>query len=216
MKTTFPDRQEAGRLLAHRLGEYARRPGVIVLGLPRGGVPVAYAVATALQLPLDVLIVRKLGVPGREELAFGAIASGGVQVLNSEIVANFGLTGAAIARVAARERRELERRDQAYRGARPAPAVRDRTVILVDDGIATGATVRAALLALRHRGAARIVVAAPVMAPDTHAALAGEADAVVAVLVPPDFAGVGQWYDNFAQTTDAEVQALLARGIPAE
>ena len=215
MKTTFQDRREAGRLLAHRLEEFARRPGVIVLALPRGGVPVAQAVAEALQLPLDVLVVRKLGVPGQEELAFGAIASGGVQVLNSEIVEAHGLSGRAIAAVAKSEGRELARRERAYRGARPPPVVRGRTVILVDDGIATGATVRAALLALRHLGAAAVVVAAPIIAPDTLAALQAEANRVVAALVPGDFAGVGQWYEDFSQTTDEEVCAALAATPPA-
>jgi predicted phosphoribosyltransferase len=214
MKTIFQDRPEAGRLLARRLQEYAGRPDVIVLALPRGGVPVAHAVAQALQVPLDVLVVRKLGVPGQEELAFGAIASGGVQVLNSEVVETHGLAGRTIAAVAERERRELLRRERAYRGSRPPPVVRGRIVILVDDGIATGATMRAALLALRHLGAATVVVAAPVIAPYTLAALQAEADRVVAVSTPDGFAGVGQWYEDFSQTTDGEVCALLA-GMPA-
>lgn len=214
MTTSFRDRLEAGRLLAQRLGEYAFRPEVLVLALPRGGVPVAHAVAHALHVPLDVLVVRKLGVPGREELAFGAIASGGVQVLNSEIVESHGLSGRTIAAVAEREGHELARREQTYRGARATPVLRGRTVILVDDGIATGATVRAALLALRHRGVSNVVVAAPVIAAETYAALQAEADRVVAVLVPGSFDGVGQWYGNFIQVTDEEVAALLRTASP--
>ncbi|MBL9214984.1 MAG: hypothetical protein JNG83_05870 [Opitutaceae bacterium] len=210
MKPHFQDRPDAGAQLAGRLAAYAGRPDVTILALPRGGVPVARAVAARLGVPLDVLVVRKLGVPGHEELAMGAVAGGGVQVLNHDIVNSLGLDRVTIEQVAARERRELARRERAYRGDRPPAPVAGRTVILVDDGIATGATARAALAALRTRGADRLVVAAPTISPEAFRQLRSCADEVVAVIVPDAFQGVGEWYDNFTQTTDDEVRALLA------
>lgn len=210
MKTRFQDRTEAGKILAGLLQSYAHRADVLVLALPRGGVPVAFEVAQALHAPLDVFVVRKLGVPGHEELAMGAIASGGVQVLNEDVVAQLGLSAPAIEAVAVRERRELQRRERLYRNQRAAPGVRGRTVILVDDGIATGATMRAAIRALRQLQAGRIVVAAPTMAWSTAQEMRAEADDCVAVMTPTEFYGVGQWYEDFSQTTDEEVRDLLA------
>jgi predicted phosphoribosyltransferase len=206
----FRDRREAGRLLAARLAPYRGRPDVLVLALPRGGVPVGYEVARALGAPLDVFLVRKLGVPGHEELAMGAVASGGVQVLNADVLAGLGLSDRVVAAVAARELQELERRERLYRGARPPRDVQGRTVILVDDGLATGATMRAAIHALRRRGAARIVVAVPVAPLQTCAELRAEADEVVCLVTPEPFLAVGLWYDDFTQTSDDEVRALLA------
>jgi len=200
-------------MLAHRLGEYARRRDVLVLALPSGGVPIAEAVGRTLQLPFDVFLVRQLGVPGQEELAFGAIASGGVQMLNSGIVEAHGLTGPAIAEVAQREKRELARCERVYRGSRPLPALRGRTVILVDDGIAKAAGVCAALIALRHLGVATLVVAAPVIDPETHAALQGAVDRIFAVLIPGDFSRVDDWYEDFTPTTD-EAAGVLLGGSP--
>lgn len=210
MKTRFQDRAEAGKILAELLRPYAHRADVLVLALPRGGVPVAFEVAQALHAPLDVFVVRKLGVPGHEELAMGAIASGGVRVLNDDVIAQLGISAAAIEAAAVRERRELERRERLYRERRAAPAVQGRTVILVDDGIATGATMRAAIRALRQLRAGRIVVAAPTMAWATAQEMRAEADECVAVMTPADFYGVGQWYEDFSQTTDEEVRDLLA------
>src|SRR5688572_16659497 len=207
----FRDRSEAGRRLAERLQGYARRSDVIVLALPRGGVPVGYEVARALGAPLDIFLVRKLGVPGQEEFAMGAIASGGVRVMSQDIVRRLGLTQADVERVAAREQRELMRREEAYRGTRAAPDLTGRTVILIDDGLATGSTMRAAVTAVRASQPARIVVAAPVAAADTCRDLHGEADAVVCSQTPEPFYGVGYWYTDFSQTTDEEVQTLLAR-----
>jgi putative phosphoribosyl transferase len=205
-------RDTEGRALAEEIAH--GRPDVVVLGLPRGGVPVAHAVARSLDLPMDILIVRKLGVPGQEEVAFGAIAGDGVQVLNPAIVAACGLDGETIGRVVAREQRELARRELVYRDGRPSLRAKNRTVILVDDGIATGATVRAALALLQKLGAGRVVVAAPVIACEARAELDRAADEVVAVCVPADFHGVGEWYDDFSQTTDAEVLALLESARP--
>jgi putative phosphoribosyl transferase len=207
----YPDRAEAGRRLARRLGEYAGREDVIVLGLPRGGVPVAFEVAAALRAPLDLMVVRKLGTPGQEELAMGAIGSGGARVLNEEIVAQLGLSDAAIERVEARERRELARREEAYRGERPPPELAGRCVILVDDGLATGATMRAAIAALRPLHPARIVVAVPVAPPDVVARLRREADEVVCPETPEPYVAVGRWYVEFSQTGDDEVRELLRR-----
>ena len=207
----FADRAEAGRRLAGALGEYAGRADVVVLALPRGGVPVAYEVARALGAPLDVFLVRKLGVPGHEELAMGAIAGGGVRVLNPGVVRALGIPGAAIDAVAAREGEELERRERAYRQGRPPAEVRGRTVVLVDDGLATGSTMRAAVAALRLQGPARLVAAVPVGAAESCQALRGEADDVVCAVVPEPFYAVGLWYRDFAQTPDDEVRALLAR-----
>ena len=206
----FADRAEAGQILAAALGQYAGRQDVVVLGLPRGGVPVAAEVAKALRVPLDVLVVRKLGAPGQEELAIGAIGEGGVRVLNAGLVRSLGLTDDDIDRIAVREERELERRVAAYRGGHDALEVAERTVIVVDDGVATGATMRAGLQALRAMGATKIVAAAPVGAEDSVATLAEEADEVVVLQTPAWFSAVGQWYENFGQTTDDEVRRLLA------
>jgi len=207
----YRDRTEAGKRLAERLTDYADRPDVLVLALPRGGVPVAYEVARALQAPLDVFLVRKLGVPGHEELAMGAIATGGVRVLNDEVVDYLSIRGEVIDAVAADELRELERRERAYRGDRPAPDVKGKTVILVDDGLATGSTMRAAAAALRRQRPARIVVAVPVSAPQTCDEYRMGVDEIVCAVTPEPFHAVGQWYADFSQTTDEEVRELLAR-----
>jgi predicted phosphoribosyltransferase len=207
----FRDRKEAGRQLASRLTKYANRPDVIVLALPRGGVPVAYEVAEQIGAPLDVFLVRKLGVPGYEELAMGAIASGGVRIINEDIVRQLQIPGEVIDAVAAEEQRELERRERAYRDDRPPPDVKGRTVILIDDGLATGSTMRAAAAALRKLGPARIVVAVPVSAPETCDEFREEVDEVVCAATPEPFRGVGLWYKDFSQTTDEEVRQLLER-----
>lgn len=209
MRAIFEDRAHAGRELARLLGRYAGRDDVLVLGLPRGGVPVAFEIAQALRAPLDVFVVRKLGTPGQEELALGAIASGGVRVLNDDIVGSLGLPQSAIDRIAAREEVELVRREQTYRGDRPLPPVHGQIVIVVDDGLATGATMRAAVAALRQMDCGRIVVAAPVGAAESVAALREIADEVVCAATPAPFYGVGMWYGEFAQTSDEEVRALL-------
>jgi putative phosphoribosyl transferase len=214
MDYVFRNRQEAGRLLIGRLVAYADRTDVVILALPRGGVPVAFEIASALHAPLDVMVVRKLGVPGHEELAMGAIASGGVQVINEEVVRHLGLTPAVLASVAAIERHELARREQTYRGERSPVTVEGRTVILVDDGLATGSTMRAAVAALRKRGPARIVVAVPTAAPETCEELKAEVDEMVCATTPTPFYGVGQWYDDFSQTTDEEVRNLLEQAAP--
>jgi erythromycin esterase-like protein/predicted phosphoribosyltransferase len=206
----FKNRRDAGRRLAHQLSPYAGRSDVVVLALPRGGVAVGAEIARHLAAPLDVFLVRKLGVPGHEELAFGALAEGGVRVLNERLVRDLDLPQSVIEQIAVRERLELERRDRQYRGARQAPAVHEKTVILVDDGLATGATMEAAVLALRERHPARIVVAVPVGARETCARLARLADDVVSLQVPDEFFAVGAWYDDFSQTTDDEVRELLA------
>jgi predicted phosphoribosyltransferase len=198
-------------LLAVRLAGYAKRPDVIVLALPRGGVPVAYEVAQALDAPLDVFLVRKLGVPGHEEFALGAIASGGVRVINQDAVRGLRIPPATIDAIAAREQQELERRERLYRGDRPAPDVRGRTVILVDDGLATGATMSAAVQALRQQGAGRIVVAVPIAPSDTCDQLREVVDDIVCAVTPAPFHAVGLWYEDFSQTTDDEVRDLLAR-----
>lgn len=211
MERAFPNRAEAGRQLAEKLEKYAGRDDVIVLGLPRGGVPVAYEVAKRLRAPLDVFIVRKLGVPGFEELAAGAIASGGVRVLNQDVVRAIPYAEEAIQAVTARETAELQRREQIYREGRPAPELRDKIVILVDDGLATGATMRAAVKALRETGAAKIVVAVPVGPPDTCEEIAREADEAICLNTPPFFQAVGQYYENFSQTSDDDVRELLSR-----
>jgi len=207
----YQDRTDAGRQLARQLGAYAHRHDVIVLALPRGGVPVGFEVAEALGAPLDVLLVRKLGVPGHEELAMGAIVSGGARVVNEDVVNYLHIPDTVIDEVARRELEELDRRDRTYRDVRPAPAVSGRTVILVDDGLATGSTMRAAAAAMRELEPARIVVAVPVAAPQTCRELRSEVDEVVCVHTPDMFQGVGQWYMDFSQTTDDEVRALLAR-----
>ena len=207
----YRDRVEAGRHLAAQLTNYADRADVLVLALPRGGVPVAFEVAEALRAPLDIFLVRKLGVPGQEELAMGAIATGGVRVLNEDVVDYLRIPGAVIDAVAADELRELERRERAYRGDRPAPDVRGKTVILVDDGLATGSTMRAAAAALRQQQPARIVVAVPVSAPQTCDEYRMGVDEIVCAVTPESFQAVGQWYEDFAQTTDEEVHERLAR-----
>lgn len=207
----FPNRIQAGGELAKKLLAYAGRSDVLVLGLPRGGVPVAGQVADALRAPLDVFVVRKLGVPGHAELAMGAIASGGVRILNKEVIKTLQISAPQIEAVVDREQRELERREQAYRGGRPTPEVGGKMVILVDDGIATGATMSAAIAALRQRGARLVVAAAPTIARETRDLLRQRADAVACVMAPEDFHGVGQWYEDFTQTTDNEVCRILAR-----
>jgi putative phosphoribosyl transferase len=207
----FKDRAHAGRWLAERLRGYAGRNDVAVLGLPRGGVPVAYEVARALGAPLDVFLVRKLGLPGHEELAMGAIASGGIRVLNQDVVQGLGIPPDVIEAVAEREQQELERRERAYRGDRPAPHLSGTTVIVVDDGLATGSTMRAAAEALRRLGPARIVVAVPVSAADTCEQLGREVDEIVCATTPEPFVAVGRWYEDFSETTDAEVRHLLER-----
>jgi putative phosphoribosyl transferase len=205
----FVDRREAGVSLAGHLHKYAGRGDVVVLALPRGGVPVAYEVAAALGAVLDVFAVRKLGVPGHEELAMGAIASGGVQVLNGEVVAWYQPSAATIEAVARRERVELERRERLYRGNRPMVAVEGRVVILVDDGLATGSTMRAAVASVRQLRPARVVVAAPVGARDTCEALSRIADEVVCAFTPDHFTAVGAWYVDFSETSDDDVRALI-------
>jgi erythromycin esterase-like protein/predicted phosphoribosyltransferase len=207
----FRDRADAGRQLAAKLRSYADHPDVVVLALPRGGVPVAFEVAQQLKAPLDVFLVRKLGVPAHPELAMGAIAEGGVEVLSNDLIADLGVPPALVEQVAVRERLELERRDRLYRDGRQRPAVENRTVILVDDGLATGSTMEAAVLALRQMKPARIVVAAPVGAPDTCERLGRLADQVVCAVVPDPFRAVGLWYEEFTQTTDEEVRDLLSR-----
>jgi len=207
----FRDRIEAGRRLAEKLAGYANRPDVLVLALPRGGVPVAAEVARALNAPLDVFLVRKLGLPGQEEFAMGAVATGGVRVLNEPLIHAFGISDAVVERVVAREEQELARRERLYRGDRPPADVRGRTVILVDDGLATGATMLAAIKALRQQQPARIVVAVPTAAPETCDALRAEVDDVVCAVTPEPFYSVGLWYEDFSQTTDDEVRALLER-----
>jgi len=216
MQSSFPNRAEAGRLLAEKLDKYAGCDDVIVLGLPRGGVPVAYQVAKRLRVPLDVFIVRKLGVPGFEELALGAIASGGVRVVNEDVLRVLPNANELVASVTAREMDELERREQLYRDGRPAPEFKGKTVILVDDGLATGATMRAAVKALRQLGAAKIIVAVPVGAADTCRELEHEVDETVCVMAPEWFQAVGQFYDDFSQTSDDEVRQLLARAAGRE
>lgn len=211
----FHDRADAGRRLAAKLADYTDRDDVIVLALPRGGVPVGYEVAQALMVPLDVFLVRKLGVPGREELAMGAIASGGVRVLNREVVDALGISPDVVDEVAAMERVELLRREEAFRDDRPAPELRGKTVILVDDGLATGSTMRTAVVAIRRFEPAAVVVAVPVGAADTCRALRDIADDVVCVQTPEPFYAVGNWYQDFAQTTDDEVRDLLARTTAA-
>jgi putative phosphoribosyl transferase len=210
MRIRFQDRHDAGRHLAALLEEYAARPGVIVLGLPRGGIPVAYEVARRLGLPLDVFVVRKLGVPGSEETAMGAIASGDVCVLNEPLIAQLGLSRTAVERVRAHEQLELERRETAYRGVRPPVDVHGSTVLVVDDGLATGATMKAAVMALRAQHVAKIIAAVPVASRPACAELSKMVDCCVCVSTPAEFFGVGLWYDDFSQTTDDTVRSLLA------
>jgi putative phosphoribosyl transferase len=207
----FRDRTDAGRVLAEQLAAYADRPDVIVLALPRGGVPVGYEVAQALHAPLDVFLVRKLGVPGHEELAMGAVATGGVRVLNEQVVRALRIPDQVIDAVARWELEELARRERLYRGDRPPPDVRGRTAILIDDGLATGATMLAAVRALRQQHPERIVVAVPIASRDTCELLRDEVDDVICAATPDPFYAVGLWYENFEQLTDEEVRELLAR-----
>jgi len=207
----FLDRHEAGRVLASHLRSHANRDDVVVLALPRGGVPVAYEVAAALNAPLDVFLVRKLGTPGHRELAMGAIASGGVRVLNDDVVRWYGIPESAIESVAREEAAELERREREYRRDRPAPDLANHIVIVVDDGLATGSTMRAAAQAVRMLGPSRVVVAVPVGAPQTCSEIAAVADEVVCARMPEPFSAVGQWYLDFDQTTDEEVRELLQK-----
>ncbi len=207
----FQDRRDAGRQLAARLAKYANRPDLLVLGLPRGGVPVAYEVAQLLDAPLDVYVVRKLGVPGHEELAMGAVATGGVRVLNEGVLHGLDIPMGVIEAITDRECRELARREQAYRDGQPPPDVRGRTVILVDDGLATGSTMRAAVAALRQQGPARIVVAVPVASPDVCSEIGALVDEIVCLRTPEPFYAVGLWYEDFSQTTDEEVRDYLRR-----
>jgi putative phosphoribosyl transferase len=211
MRLPYANRTAAARELAACLRPYAGRSDVLVVGLPRGGVPVACEVAMALHAPVDVLVVRKLGVPGREELAMGAVATGGGRVLNLEVVEGLGISAATLDRVTAAEMQEVRRRDQAYRGPRPAPDFSDRCVILVDDGLATGATMRAAIALVRQHKPARLVVAVPVAPQATVAALRRETDEVVCPATPEHFFGISQWYEDFTQLTDQDVRALLER-----
>jgi putative phosphoribosyl transferase len=205
----FKDRRDAGRKLAQKLATYAGQPNVLILALPRGGVPVAYEVALALNALLDIFIVRKLGLPGREELAIGAIASGGIRVLNNDVIRMLSVPDEVINFVAKRELQELQRRENLYRKDRPYPEVRDQTVILIDDGLATGASMRAAIAGLRSKHPARIVVAVPAAAPDVCDAFQTEVDEIVCAVTPEPFYGVGRWYEDFSQVTDEEVGILL-------
>jgi predicted phosphoribosyltransferase len=207
----FRDRTEAGRVVAERLAGYAGRPEVLVLALPRGGVPVAHEVARALHASLDVFLVRKLGVPGHEELAMGAVATGGVRVLNEQVVRALRIPDAAIHAVVRQEQQELARRERLYRGDRPPPDVRGKTVILVDDGLATGASMIAAARALRQQEPGRIVVAVPIASRDTCELLRDEVEDVICAVTPEPFYAVGLWYEDFSQVTDDEVRDLLAR-----
>jgi putative phosphoribosyl transferase len=211
MHLPYANRAEAGRVLATWLTHYTSRTDILVLGLPRGGVPVAYEVARALKAPLDLMLVRKLGLPGHEELAMGAIATGGIRVLNPEVVEGLGVPAAVIEKVVAVELQELQRRARVYRGDRPTPQIEGRCVLLIDDGLATGATMRAAIAAVRQQQPARLVVAVPVAPPATIAMLRKDADAVVCPATPEPFFGIGQWYEDFTQVTDDEVRALLRR-----
>jgi len=215
MAHRFINRIEAGQLLAERLQNYAGRLGVVVLGLPRGGVPVAGEIARSLGAPLDVIVVRKLGVPCQEELAMGAIAPGGVCVLNDGLIESLGIEGDSIGAVRLKEERELQRREKLYRGHRPPLALRGKIAILVDDGIATGSTMHAAVIFVHQQDPARVVVAAPVIAPDTFRDLTASVDEVVAVIVPKELLSVGQWYDDFSATSDEEVRRVLAGASPA-
>jgi putative phosphoribosyl transferase len=214
----FKNRTEAGKQLAEELKIHSGKEDLIVLALPRGGVPVAFEVARTLNVPLDVFVVRKLGAPGQEELAMGAIASGAVRVLNHRVINSLNLLDEDIDRVAAREQAEVDRREQAYRGARPPLELKGKFVIVIDDGLATGATMRAAVTALRARDVAHLIVAVPVAPVETYKEFQQAGDEIVVLSTPKPFAAIGQWYEEFGQTTDAEVRDLLARAareIPA-
>ncbi len=216
MRTTFRDRTEAGQLLADRLRQFENSEDAIVLALPRGGVPVGFEIATRLGLSLDVFVVRKLGVPGQRELAMGAIASGGIRVLNEDVLRAMPQAAATVAEVTSEETREVERRERDYRQDRPAPELEGRTVILVDDGLATGATMLAAIAALRQKDPAKIVVAVPVCPPETLAEINRVSDENVILFAPDWFRGVGQFYENFAQVSDETVRLLLARAAKTQ
>jgi putative phosphoribosyl transferase len=209
----YKNRTEAGANLAEHLLDYKNRRDVLVLALPRGGVPVAYEVARRLYLPLDIFVVRKLGIPGQEEMAMGAIATGGIRVLNEEITRYIELPEHIIEAVADRETKELERRERLYRSERAAPQIHNRTVILVDDGLATGSSMRVAIVALRRWEPAKIIVAVPVGAADTCAEIRRHADEMICAATPEPFLAVGQWYEDFSQTSDREVRELLARAV---
>jgi len=209
----FRDRRDAGRKLAQKLSAYAKRSDAIVLALPRGGVPVAYEVALALNAPLDIFIVRKLGVPGHEELAMGAIATGGVRVINQDIVRTFNIPHGLIEVVVKQELKELQRRERLYRGDRAPREIRDHTVILIDDGLATGASMHAAIMGLRAKNPARIVVAVPTSAPETCEAFKHMVDEIICATTPEPFYGVSRWYEDFSQTTDEEVRTLLEEAL---
>jgi putative phosphoribosyl transferase len=215
MDRRFRNRSEAGQKLADQLERYAGREDVVVLGLPRGGVPVAYEVAARLNVPMDVFVVRKLGVPGQRELAMGAIASGGVRVLNEDIVGSLGISEDEIDRVARREQEELERREKLYRGERQRARLEGQVVMLVDDGLATGASMRAAVKAVKQGGPKRIVVAVPTAPPETCREMGRLVDEAVCLITPRPFMGVGAWYDEFPQTTDEEVRDFLQRAKEA-
>ena len=205
----FHDRKEAGQLLALELAHYKNRRDVLILALPRGGVPVAHEIASVLHCPLDVLVVRKLGVPGHEEMAMGAIATGGIRLINPDIISALGITPEAVEAVERKEEEELFRRERSYRGNRGPLDTNDKTIVLVDDGIATGATMQAAIASLRQRRVRKIIVASPVAPSSVALSLRRMADDVVMVMKPEDFGGVGRWYENFSQTSDEEVQQIL-------
>ena len=209
MMQKYTDRHQAGKILAEQLKEYTKKPNVIVLALPRGGVPVAYEIAQALSVPLDVLVARKLGVPWHEELAMGAIASGGTVIFNQEILKDLDITQEEIEQVILAEKKELERREKTYRGNRPKANFTDKIIILVDDGIATGATMRAAIKALRTHKPQKIIIAVPVAAKDTYEQMTPLVDQIVCPVTPKEFYAVGTWYEVFDQTTDEEVFSLL-------
>lgn len=208
---SFRDRTDAGRKLALKLAAYANHPEVLVLALPRGGVPVAFEIACRLNAPLDVFLVRKLGLPGQRELAMGAIASGGIQVLNERLVQELSLSQTIIEAVTAREQHELERRENLYRSGRATPEIKGRTVIVVDDGIATGTTMLAAITALKQEQPAHLIIAVPVASPEIYAEFGGLVDEMVCLMTPKTFFAIGLWYEDFSQTTDQEVCDLLAR-----
>ncbi|HEU5198467.1 MAG TPA: phosphoribosyltransferase [Ktedonobacterales bacterium] len=212
----FYNRTEAGRALAAALMAYAQRPDVLVLGLPRGGVAVAYEVARALQVPLDLLLVRKLGVPGQEELALGALASGEVRVLNERVIHELAIPESIIEAATANAERELMRRERLYRGHRPAPQVQGRVIILVDDGVATGATMQAAIMVIRRQHPARLVVAIPVAPPSVYEEIQAQVDELVCLMTPEVFMGVGVWYEDFSQLTDRQVRTLLEQARKLE
>jgi len=212
----FHDRIHAGRILARKLGKYANKPSVLILALPRGGVLVGYPVAMALGAPLDLVVVRKLGVPGQEELALGAIASGGVCVLSHELIDELGISSRVIEAIVAREQREVERREQVYRGDAPAARIAGRTVIVVDDGVATGATMKAAVAVVRTQQPERLIVAAPVASPRTCAELRAQADEVVCPFQPENFMAIGAFYEDFHQVSDEEVREYLRRAAQSD